>query len=68
VPPPNVFHRNHHIHLNLKTCYSEEKQALIWFKNTNMALTSYFLERRPHHGSHIVFVFWIMFLKSGVKK
>jgi hypothetical protein len=51
-----------------KPAFPKRSRPVYGLKNTNMALTSYFLERRPHHGSHIVFVFCIMFLKYAVKK
>jgi hypothetical protein len=40
-----------------KPAIPKRSRPMYGLKNTNMALTSYFLERRPHHGSHIVFVF-----------
>jgi len=57
VPPPNCIHCNHRSQLKLKTCQSKEKQAFIWFKKYQYGSYFLLLERRPHHGSHIVFVF-----------
>jgi len=47
--------------INKKTCpFEEQVHVAISLKNTNMAINSSLQVRRPHHGSHIVFIFLII--------
>jgi len=59
VPPPNIFHRIHHLfaYKNKKPAFSILEAGLCMVKKYQYGYYFLLFAERPHHGSHIVFVF-----------